>query len=213
MIRKTAFLVTGTVTGLVAVLSYNPPKLDSAIAASGTTTLPTSNGNTASNSTTSQAQQQNTTNSPAQPAPSSTASGKSTNATKSSSTSTASNSSSTATTTENNTSSSTQSSAVVTPQKQSSSTSGTYKGETIQTRWGPVQVQITVSNGKIADISTLQYPNGDRRSQMISSQVIPWLQQEALQAQSANISGIGGATYTSGGFINSLASALQKAGL
>ena len=106
-----------------------------------------------------------------------------------------------------------QSPASVTPQKQSASTSGTYKGETIQTRWGPVQVQITVSNGKISDISTLQYPNGDRRSQMISSQVIPWLQQEALQAQSANISGIGGATYTSGGFINSLASALQKAGL
>ena len=212
MIRKTAFLVTGTVTGLVAVLSYNPPKLDSAIAASGTTTLPTTNGNTNS-STSTNAQTQSANNSPAQPAPATTKSSKATSASKSSSTSTASNSSSTSTTTENNTSSSTQSSAVVTPQKQSASTSGTYKGETIQTRWGPVQVQITVSNGKIADISTLQYPNGDRRSQMISSQVIPWLQQEALQAQSANISGIGGATYTSGGFINSLASALQKAGL
>lgn len=212
MIRKTAFLVTGTVTGLVAVLSYNPPKLNSAIAASGTTTLPTTNGNTNS-STSTNAQTQSTNNSPAQPAPATTKSSKATSASKSSSTSTASNSSSTSTTTENNTSSSTQSSAVVTPQKQSASTSGTYKGETIQTRWGPVQVQITVSNGKIADISTLQYPNGDRHSQMISSQVIPWLQQEALQAQSANISGIGGATYTSGGFINSLASALQKAGL
>ena len=211
MIRKTAFLVTGTVTGLVAVLSYNPPKLDSAIAASGATTLPTSNGNSASNSTTSPTQ--STNNSPAQPAPTTTTSRKTTNASKSTSASTASNPSSTSTTSENNTSSSTRSSAVETPQKQSASTSGTYKGETIQTRWGPVQVQITVSNGKIADISTLQYPNGDRRSQMISSQVIPWLQQEALQAQSANISGIGGATYTSGGFINSLASALQKAGL
>jgi uncharacterized protein with FMN-binding domain len=48
---------------------------------------------------------------------------------------------------------------------------------------------------------------------MISSQVIPWLQQEALRVQSANISGIGGATYTSGGFRGSLASAIQKAGL
>jgi len=210
MIRKTAFLVTGTVTGLVAVLSYNPPKLDSAIAASGATTLPTSNGNTASNSTTSQAQQQNTTNSPAQPAPT-TSARTSTSSNQGSATTSASNSSSASTTTTEN--SAAQSPASVTPQKQSASTSGTYKGETIQTRWGPVQVQITVANGKISDISTLQYPNGDRRSQMISSQVIPWLQQEALQAQSANISGIGGATYTSGGFINSLASALQKAGL
>jgi len=210
MIRKTAFLVTGTVTGLVAVLSYNPPKLDSAIAASGATTLPTSNGNTASNSTTSQAQQQNTTNSPAQTAPT-TSARTSPSSNQSSATTSASNSSSASTTTTEN--SAAQSPASVTPKKQSASTSGTYKGETIQTRWGPVQVQITVANGKISDISTLQYPNGDRRSQMISSQVIPWLQQEALQAQSANISGIGGATYTSGGFINSLASALQKAGL
>ena len=212
MIRKTAFLVTGTVTGLVAVLSYNPPKLDSAIAASGTTTLPTTNGNTNS-STSTNAQTQSANNSPAQPAPSQ-ASTKTPNSKKNSTSSSVSSStSSQSTATENSATNSTQSSAVVTPQKQSASTSGTYKGETIQTRWGPVQVQITVSNGKIADISTLQYPNGDRRSQMISSQVIPWLQQEALQAQSANISGIGGATYTSGGFINSLASALQKAGL
>ena len=212
MIRKTAFLVTGTVTGLVAVLSYNPPKLDSAIAASGTTTLPTSSGN-ATSSTSTNAQTQSTNNSPAQPAPSQ-ASTKTPNSKKNSTSSSVSSSTSPqSTSTENSATNSTQSSAVVTPQKQSASTSGTYKGETVQTRWGPVQVQITVSNGKIADISTLQYPNGDRRSQMISSQVIPWLQQEALQAQSANISGIGGATYTSGGFINSLASALQKAGL
>ena len=212
MIRKTAFLVTGTVTGLVAVLSYNPPKLNSAIAASGTTTLPTTNGNTNS-STSTNAQTQSTNNSPAQPAPSQ-ASTKTPNSKKNSTSSSVSSSTSPqSTSTENSATNSTQSSAVVTPQKQSASTSGTYKGETVQTRWGPVQVQITVSNGKIADISTLQYPNGDRHSQMISSQVIPWLQQEALQAQSANISGIGGATYTSGGFINSLASALQKAGL
>lgn len=170
MIRKTAFLVTGTVTGLVAVLSYNPPKLENAIAASGTSTPNTSSTTTSTNNDASTA------------------------------------TSTTASTSDVSTSSTT------TP-KQSSGTSGTYKGETVQTRWGPVQVQITVSGGKITDVSTLQYPNGDRRSLMISTQVIPWLQQEALQVQSANVSGVGGATYTSNGFRNSLASAIQKAGL
>jgi len=193
---------------LVAVLSYNPPKLSTAIAASGSTTTPTTTGSTSTNSaanpaTTSTAAA--TTNTPVQPP-----------ATKSSASKTSSSTSSSSNTSTQNSTTTTAESPAATPtpvQKQSSGSSGTYKGETIQTRWGPVQVQVTLSNGKITDISTLQYPNGDRRSQMISSQVIPWLQQEALQAQSANISGIGGATYTSGGFINSLASALQKAGL
>ena len=97
--------------------------------------------------------------------------------------------------------------------KQSSGITGTFKGDTSQTRWGPVQVEITLTNGKITDVTTLQYPNGDRKSMNISSRVIPWLQEETLQVQSANISGISGATYTSTGFQSSLASALQKAGL
>ena len=97
--------------------------------------------------------------------------------------------------------------------KQSSGITGTFKGDTSQTRWGPVQVEITLTNGKITDVTTLQYPNGDRKSLNISNRVIPWLQEETLQVQSANISGISGATYTSTGFQSSLASALQKAGL
>ena len=205
MIRKTAFLVTGTVTGLVAVLSYNPPKLDSAIAASGTTSLPSTTDNTTPSA------QSNTSNSPAQPAPTTTTKSNS-NSTKSSSSAQSTSSTSSDQST-NSTSSAAPATSPTPTQKQSAGSSGTYKGDTVQTRWGPVQVQITVANGKITDISTLQYPNGDRRSQMISSQVLPWLQDEALKAQSANISGIGGATYTSGGFINSLASALQKAGM
>ena len=220
MIRKTAFLVTGTVTGLVAVLSYNPPKLDSAIAASGTATLPTTTDNTNSNtanSTASSSPSAASATSPAQPVkPVQSATAK-TNSKPTSTTNEQNSSSNKASTSTANTEQSatpaSPSASPIATQKQSSGSSGTFKGETVRTRWGPVQVQITVSNGKISDISTLQYPNGDRRSMMISSQVIPWLQQEALQAQSANISGIGGATYTSGGFINSLASALQKAGL
>lgn len=89
----------------------------------------------------------------------------------------------------------------------------TVTGATAQTRWGPVQVQITVKDGKIVDAVGLQYPNGDRRSQWISDQAIPWLVEETLQEQSANVQIIGGATYTSNGWRQSLASAMQKAGL
>ena len=89
----------------------------------------------------------------------------------------------------------------------------TVTGATAQTRWGPVQVQITVKDGKIVDAVGLQYPNGDRRSQWISEQAIPWLVEETLTEQSANVQIIGGATYTSNGWRQSLASAMQKAGL
>ena len=86
-------------------------------------------------------------------------------------------------------------------------------GATAQTRWGPVQVQITVKDGKIIDAIGLQYPDGDHRSQSISSQAIPWLVEETLAEQIADVQIIGGATYTSMGWRQSLASAMQKAGL
>jgi uncharacterized protein with FMN-binding domain len=75
-----------------------------------------------------------------------------------------------------------------------------------------VQVQITVSNGKITDAQALQAPSGGR-SGSISSQAIPMLRQQTLSAQSAAIQGVGGASYTSYGWYTSLQSALNKAGL
>jgi uncharacterized protein with FMN-binding domain len=95
----------------------------------------------------------------------------------------------------------------------SSGVSGTFTGGTFQNRFGPVQVQITVENGKITAAKALQYPNGDFRSSSISQQAIPYLVQETLQAQSANIQGVGGASYTSYGWYQSLQSALAKAGM
>ena len=76
-----------------------------------------------------------------------------------------------------------------------------------------MQVQITVVNGKITAAKALQYPNGDFRSSSISQQAIPYLVQETLQAQSSNIQGVGGASYTSYGWYQSLQSALAKAGM
>jgi uncharacterized protein with FMN-binding domain len=95
----------------------------------------------------------------------------------------------------------------------SSGITGTFDGNTASTRWGPVQVRIVVKDGKIVAASALKSPDGDSRSRSISQQAIPYLVQETLAAQSAQISGVGGASYTSNGWYTSLQSALKKAGL
>jgi uncharacterized protein with FMN-binding domain len=199
MIRKTALLITGTVAGVVGVVSYNPPQLNNQIASSGG--APVINSTPSNEATPSAAATTSTSQSPAQPAPTKNSKG------TSQGNNTAPAATASATPTQSQSQTQTQ-----TPTK-SMGVSGTFKGETSQTRWGPVQVQVTLTDGKITDVTTLQYPNGDRKSLNISNQVIPWLQDEVLQIQSAQINGISGATYTSGGFKASLASALQKAGL
>jgi len=201
MIRKTALLITGTVAGVVGVVSYNPPQLNNQIASSGG--APVLNTAPTIGATPSDAPTTSNSKSPAQPAPTKTSKGR----TQSNNTSPAATASATPTQSQSQTQSQTQ-----TPTK-TTGVSGTFKGETSQTRWGPVQVQVTLTDGKITDVATLQYPNGDRKSSNISSRVIPWLQDEVLQIQSAQINGVSGATYTSSGFKASLASALQKAGL
>ena len=95
----------------------------------------------------------------------------------------------------------------------SAGVTGTFDGNTTQTRWGPVQVRIVVKDGKIVAASALKSPNGDSRSRSIAQQAIPYLVQETLAAQSDQISGVGGASYTSYGWYTSLQSALKKAGL
>jgi uncharacterized protein with FMN-binding domain len=89
----------------------------------------------------------------------------------------------------------------------------TYVGSKAQTQYGPVEVKITVTNGKITKVATPIYPINTPRDQQINSQAIPMLQQEVIKAQGSNIQGIGGASYTSQGFYTSLLSALAKAGL
>ena len=100
-----------------------------------------------------------------------------------------------------------------TPTKPQSSASGVITGDTAQTQWGPVQVQITVSGGQITAAKALQFPNGDRRSQSISQQAVPYLIQQTLTTTSANVLGVSGASYTSDGWRRSLASARSKAGI
>jgi uncharacterized protein with FMN-binding domain len=95
---------------------------------------------------------------------------------------------------------------------ESSGVSGTFTGQAAQTFYGAVQVEITISNGKITAARALTYPTESFRDQQINQQAIPYLVQETLQAQSANIQGVGGASYTTQGWIASLQSALTKAG-
>ena len=86
----------------------------------------------------------------------------------------------------------------------------TIDGDVVNTRFGPVQVQITLSGSTITAVKDLQYPNGSGRDIEINDQALPILDQEVLQSQSANIDTVSGATYTSEGYIQSLQSALDK---
>ena len=88
---------------------------------------------------------------------------------------------------------------------------GTYTGPVVDAFYGLVQVQAIIQNGKITDVRFLSYPNDRRTSQEINSQAMPWLTQEAVQAQSANVDIITGATLTSEAFATSLQAALQSA--
>lgn len=95
----------------------------------------------------------------------------------------------------------------------SSAVSRTYTGDAIQTRFGPVQVEITVQAGRITKSVVTQVPWNDRRDQEINSYAVPVLNDETVQAQSAGIDMVSGATFTSDGYIQSLQSAIDRAAL
>lgn len=88
---------------------------------------------------------------------------------------------------------------------------GVYTGPSVNAYYGLVQVQATVQSGKLANVQFLAFPNDRRTSQQINGIVMPYLQQEALQAQSAHVNIISGATLTSEAFAQSLNGALNQA--
>jgi uncharacterized protein with FMN-binding domain len=95
----------------------------------------------------------------------------------------------------------------------SAATAGTYKGSVVQTRFGAVQVQITVSAGKISEVTALQLTDDDRKSIQISNRAAPLLRTEVLSAQSASVKTISGATVTSNAYLSSLQAAIDAANL
>jgi uncharacterized protein with FMN-binding domain len=191
---KSTLIVVGTAGGLGAVLAYSPPHHSLNLGGmgggtSGGISVPTATPSTAQTPATS-----------ATPAPAET---------------------SAAPTPTTSTTSSAPTTTTPTPAKKSSKPSapkqklvnGIFDGATSSTVYGPVQVQITVKNSKIVAAKALQLPTGTSVDDQIDAQAVPLLISETIAAQSANISGVSGASYTSQGWYDSLVSAVNKAGL
>ncbi|QXE37787.1 FMN-binding protein [Streptomyces sp. GMY02] len=89
----------------------------------------------------------------------------------------------------------------------------TVVGDAVDTQYGPVQVRITLSGGRITAADAVKAPDSDAQSQSVTANAVPRLNQSAVTAQNARIDTVSGASYTSEGYRNSLQSALDKAGV
>lgn len=199
--KRALLIAGGTVGGLGAVLAITPPQLNSSsssLALGGGTTLPDTGGNT--NGATAAATTKAT---PAATKTSKPAATKTATPSKSAA----------ATTSPAATKSATPapSATKTTAAPATKSVSGTFTGDPINVGYGIVQVQITVNNGKITDAQAVQAPSG--RNDRFTQMSVPLLRQKTLAAQSSQITGVSGASYTSFGWYKSLVSALSKAGL
>jgi uncharacterized protein with FMN-binding domain len=90
---------------------------------------------------------------------------------------------------------------------------GTFTGSAAQTRWGAVQVKITVASGKITKVEVPVHPNSSHRDEEINSRALPILIKATLAAQSSEVDTVSGATVTSEGYRQSLQSAIDQAHL
>ena len=88
---------------------------------------------------------------------------------------------------------------------------GTFTGPSVNVNYGNVQVKITVVNGRITDAVAVKAPTG--KNDRYTNMAVPVLKQQTLKAQSANIQGVSGASYTSYGWFTSLQGAIALAGL
>ena len=207
--KRALLIAGGTVGGLGAVLSVTPPQLGS----NGISTLAG-----ASAATSVPATAQTTAAAPAPAAQETvaavTTTKKTSTTTKKSNTSSSTTSSGSSSTSSSSTTSSSAAAAVPTPTATKATTSGvsgSFTGDGINVGYGTVQVKITVSNGKITDAVAVSAPSG--RNQRWTDFSIPNLRSQTLAAQSAAITGVSGASYTSYGWYKSLITALQKAGM
>ena len=191
--KRALLIAGGTVGGLGAVLAITPPQLSTTSSiniASGSAIGATGTGSSASASSpsTSKATKPTATNKP-------TAAATQPAATQSATASPA----------------ATQSTAAVTTPATSAVKDGTFTGPSVNVNYGNVQVKITVENGKITDAVAIKAPSG--KNDRYTNMSVPVLKQQTLIAQSANIQGVSGASYTSYGWFTSLQGALAAAGL
>ena len=191
--KRAILIATGTVGGLGAVLAITPPTFtsteSSSMALPGAVVDPASTASTPAATQSAAPTKSATAAAPAKATPS-----------KSAATNNSQSQTPAATPTK---------AATVAPVKKAAS--GTFTGDSVDVRYGYVQVKITVENGKITDAQAVTAPSGrnDRWTQMS----VPILRQQTLQAQSAHINGASGASFTSYGWYTSLVSALAKAGM
>lgn len=91
--------------------------------------------------------------------------------------------------------------------------SGVFDGAAVDTRYGPYQAEIVIDAGVITDVKILQQGDGDRETRKINERAIPTLVERVLSAQSWNVEGVSGASYTSPALLTSVKDALSQAGL
>jgi uncharacterized protein with FMN-binding domain len=230
--KRFLLIAAGTVGGLGAVLSITPPQLGATSTGLGLDmgTLPAPSNTTQEPASTPSAATTTTSAVPTQSAtksskPTKSATAKATNSTSAAPTVTATptqTQSSTPTPTPTPTPTHTQTptrtqtptptpTKTATPTPTVKSASGTFTGPVVNVNYGYVQVEITVSNGKITDVRALQAPSG--RNDRYTNYALPLLKQQTLAAQSTNIQGASGASYTTYGWRKSLQGAMAKAGL
>ncbi|CAN1528550.1 hypothetical protein MCERE8_01345 [Candidatus Nanopelagicaceae bacterium] len=195
--KRALLIAGGTVGGLGAVLAITPPQLGSSgsiniAGGSAIGSTGTSSSASASSSTSTKAVATANATKTAKPV----ATKKATPA-----------ASATAAATKSATPTAAATTAVATP----AAKSGTFTGPAVFVNYGTVQVKITVQNGKIIDAVAVQAPSG--RNDRYTNMAVPILKQQTLAAQSANIKGASGASYTSYGWFKSLQGALADAGL
>lgn len=191
--KRALLIAGGTVGGLGAVLAITPPQLsnNSTSLGGGIELAPTTT--TTAEATTAPAATTAATNSPR---PATTKSAKpNAAATKKPTAAATATASATAATTQSGS---------------TKATSGTFLGDPSTMRYGTVQVQITISGGKIIDAQAVQAPSG--RDQRYTDRAVPVMREKTLAAQSSNITGVSGASYTAFAWYESLQSALKKAG-
>jgi uncharacterized protein with FMN-binding domain len=95
------------------------------------------------------------------------------------------------------------------PPPDGSGPSGTFAGPVVNTRYGPVQVEVTLVDGRLADVRAGELPVDRARSAAISNRAAPILRAEALAAQGARIDSVSGASVTSRAYAQSLQAALD----
>jgi uncharacterized protein with FMN-binding domain len=196
--KRALLIAGGTVGGLGAVLAITPPQLSS----SGAINIA---GGAAMGSTSTTASASSTSTTKAVSTKAASAATKSSKPVATKKATAAASASATAT------ASATPTAAATTAAAAPAAKSGTFTGPSVYVNYGNVQVQITVVNGRITDAIAVKAPSG--RNDRYTNMAVPILKQQTLAAQSANIKGASGASYTSYGWFKSLQGALADAGL